>query len=270
MNNSTSTFKQIYDTFVLIYSKKITILLFVLSFTILGFVNYHYKILFNGHEQKIITDISSNSIHSEIITSYLVAVNDMDTDQKMINLKLTKSEANSLNQIQCFLIPMPAVNSDLNIRSIVRLEIKYSNGKSINKIINHLIQYLYKQPFIIDKNKKFNHLLLTKKALIKNMDYEIKRIENNKFTLNDFLEYNNINTIDLFKFRLKLETEVLDSASITIVNKGVVKNYAKDETIILLKSIIGYPILGIAIAILFIYFNRTIQIIKKEKNNPKN
>ena len=121
MNNSTSTFKIIYDTFILIYSKKMTIILFVLSFTVLGFVNQHYIIITSGQEQKIITEITSNAIHSEIIISYLTSINEMDTYQKMMNLNLTKSEANSLKQIQCFRTPLPAANTDMILKKMVNV-----------------------------------------------------------------------------------------------------------------------------------------------------
>ena len=265
MNNSTSIFKMIYDIFILIKTKKNTLILFILIFTILGFVNYHYKIINNGKEQKIVTEITSNFIHNEIIISYLESINEMNNDQKMLKLKLTNAEANSLKKIQCFLIPLPFVNSDLNTKSIIKLEINYSNNKYIQKIINHIILYLKKQPYIVDKYIKFNLLLNKKRELIKRINYEIIRLNKNELSFNSFLEYKNVNTIDLFKFKLRLETEVIDSASISFINKGIVKNNPNTKILSLLKAIIVFPIIGFALAIIYIYFKQSIQLIINEK-----
>ena len=125
-----------------------------------------------------------------------------------------------------------------------------------------MMNYLNNNKFVIEKFEKFNRLINTKKELLKSINIEITKIDRNDLTLNNYLEHDNINTIDLFRFKLKLETETLETASINIVNPGISLNTTVTTSI--KDTVLPFSILGFVISIPFIYLIKIFKVLKNE------
>lgn len=258
-SNNSDNIKQIINEVKFLYTKKIFILISILASIATGFWYHNLKSNQLKAEFQNTCSIRSNAVHAEIISDFLKSINDMGMKTKVNKLNLSIRTVEHIKKINPIVVPLSVLPSDVYTTNILHVQINYTNKIIYDKLLKGITYYINSQIYVKEKIEKYKKIRQKKIQLLRYIDNEVKKIDENKYqSMTNFQEYNDKNTADLYRLKQKFEAETIDPPTVDIIDKGVA--IYTDGAPNLKIHLISFFLIGTSLSIGYIYL---IEFLKK-------